>query len=642
MRQSGLVSAFCCAAGLIGTVAPLGAVAYAQTVEDLQQMSIRELANIDILSVTKTMEPLNSAPAAIYVITHDDIVRSGANSVPEILRLAPNLQVAQTSASAYVITARGMSGSSQAQNFANKLLVLIDGRTVYSPLFEGVYWDMQDVLPEDIERIEVISGPGATLWGANAVNGVINIITRTARQTQGGTIELSGGDQTRSASLQYGGRIGDDLAWRAYVKDFYVSDSATAAGDKAGDHWSKPQGGFRLDWSPPSGDMVTLQGDAYNGSEHLGTGGSEDITGHNLLARWTHPGPSGSSLQVQAYYDRVERGSTADSGRFTQDMYDLDVQHSFSLGRAHQVVWGAGVRLTKYEINSTGGLIFSPSSRTLDLTNAFVQDSVALTSTTKLILGIKLEDDPYSHLTPLPSVRISWNPKAPILLWAAASRAIRSPTPFDRDVIEKIGPTVFLVGGSAWQPERLTAYEFGARAEPTDRLSFSVSAYYNVYDDLRTIEPTPVTFLPLQWGNGMRGYTYGMEAWGDYRVAPWWRISAGLNLLSEHLKFRSGASKILGLPQAGDDPRAQASLKSSMNLDRRVAVDADLRYVGALPDPRVPSYVELGGRIGWNVTDRVQLSLSGINLLHARHQEFPAPAATEARRSVYADLRVRF
>jgi iron complex outermembrane receptor protein len=281
MQRSGLgMSA--CAVGVIGMIASLGSSARAQTVEDLQQMSITELANINISSVTKTMETLSAAPAAVYVITHDDIVRSGASSVPEILRMAPNLQVAQAGASSYVITARGLSGNAAAQNFSNKLLVLVDGRTVYSPLFEGVYWDMQDVLPEDIDRIEVISGPGATLWGANAVNGVINIVTRTAKQTQGGAIDLEVGPQRRSASVQYGGRIGEDLAWRLYAKDFYVSDSATRAGKKAGDHW--------MDWTPASGDMVSLQGDAYDGGDHQAAGGQEDISGHNLLARWTHPG----------------------------------------------------------------------------------------------------------------------------------------------------------------------------------------------------------------------------------------------------------------------------------------------------------------------------------------------------------------
>ena len=642
MQQTGTWVATCCAAGLIGTIGPLCGSARAQTVEDLQQMSIGELANINVSSVTKTMENLSEAPAAIYVITREDILRSGATSVPEMLRLAPNVQVSQTSASAYVITARGFSGDTAAQAFSDKLLVLIDGRSVYSPLFEGVYWDMQDALPEDIDRIEVISGPGATLWGANAVNGVINIITRSAAKTQGGLLELAGGNHGRSAAVQYGGRIGDELAYRVYAKDFYAADTQTPAGTKAGDHWSRPQGGFRLDWSPVSGDLLTLQGDTYNGSEaQVGTS-DEDISGRNLLARWTHPWRDGSSLQVQAYYDRVERGSAADSGRFFVDTYDLDVQHSFNLGKAQAIVWGAGARISSYEITNSPSLLFEPTRRTLDLENAFVQDSIAITSAAKLVLGVKLEDDPFSGVSLLPSARMSWTLPANALVWGAVSRAIRSPTPFDRDVIEKVGGSVFLTGDQRFKVEKLTAYELGARMQPTPQLSFSVSAYYNVYDDLRSIEITPVTLVPLSWGKGMEGSTHGLEAWADYKLADWWRLSAGLNLLRENLKFKPGASGILGVAQAGDDPKTQASLRSSMNLGGAVTLDADLRYVSALPDPRVPSYVELGGRVGWAVTPRVQLSLSGLNLLHDKHQEWPAASASEPRRTITADMRLRF
>jgi iron complex outermembrane receptor protein len=633
----------------LGLAAPIGlaalpvGIARAQSVDDLQRMSLDELASINVSSVTKTPESLGDAPAAIYVISHEDIVRSGAGSIPEILRLAPNLQVAETSAAHYVITARGFSGNANAQSFSDKLLVLIDGRSVYTPLFSGVYWDMQDVLPEDIERIEVISGPGATLWGANAVNGVINIITRKAAQTQGGVADVSAGSQMRSLSLQYGGRIGDNVAYRLYAKDFQDDDTKTSTGAAAHDNWSKPQVGFRLDWTPNSADALTLQGDAYRGIEAQAGAPAEMIVGRNLFARWTRAGQDGSSLQVQAYYDRTERATDGvGGGRFALNTYDLDVQHNFALGSRNQVVWGAGVRINQYTIDNTASLLFAPSARTLDLSNVFIQDSFSITKAAKLILGLKLEDDPYSGVTALPSLRMSWNVTPTTLVWTAVSRAVRSATPFDRDVVEKIGPTVFLTGGQNFTTEKLTAYEAGLRVQPTQQLSLSVSVYYNVYDDLRSIEPNPVSFLPLSWGNAMRGSTQGLEAWGEYRVAPWWRLSAGLNLLSEHLKFLPGDAAILGVSQAGDDPKTQASLKSSMNLGRAVTLDADLRYVGALPDPRVPSYVELGGRIAWNVSSRVQLSLTGANLLHDHHQEFRGPQANEAVRNVAAEARLRF
>ena len=642
MREGAQFIGSLCVAVFIGAFAPLGSAALAQSAEDLQHMSISELANIDVSSVSKSDERLSAAPAAIYVITHDDIIRSGATSIPEILRLAPNLQVAQTSASQYVITARGFSGSSADQNFSNKLLVLIDGRSVYTPLYSGVYWDMQGVMPADIDRIEVISGPGATLWGANAVNGVINIITRKSNETQGALVDADVGDQQQSVSLRYGGRVGDSLTYRVYATDFSDTDTLTSAGAKAHDTWSKPQGGFRLDWGPSLADVVTLQGDAYSGAEAQPGAPNQDINGVNLLGRWNHSWQSGGGLQVQAYFDQAGRSTADGGGDFKVNTYDLDIQDSLNLGARNAVVFGGGFRASQYRINGTPSLFFTPPDRVLKLSDIFAQDTISITPTIRLILGVKLEDDPYSGITPLPDVRLSWRPTETTMLWAAASRAIRSPTPFDRDVIEKLGALVFLNAGGGFQPETLTAYEIGARMQPTARLSFSISTFYNVYDDLKTIAFNPTTFLPLLWNNGMRGDTSGFEAWGDYRVTSWWRLSASANLLEEHLSIKPGADVLLGIAQAGDDPKHQAQLKSSMNLGHDVTLDADLRYVDALPNPSVPAYVELNGRIGWKVSEHVDLSLSGFNLIHDHHQEFPGPAANAVPRSVLAGLRWRF
>ena len=617
--------------------------AHAQAPVDLSQLSIEELGQIQVTSVSKRAEPVREAPSAIYVITREDIVRSGATTIPEILRLAPNLQVARTSASGYVITARGFSGNAEAQSFSNKLLVLIDGRSVYTPLYSGVYWDMQDVQPADIERIEVISGPGATLWGANAVNGVINITTRKSGDTQGALLETSVDDHERTIGLRYGGRLGDDLTYRIYARGVRGDDTESLAGVSRADDWSREQGGFRLDWTPTSGVALTLQGDAYGGSENkLGTLG-EDISGRDLLARWTWSGQDGSKLQVQGYYDRTKRTSHGGGGGgegFTFDTYDIDVQHSFDLGARHALVWGGGFRRSHYDIVGAPTFFFVPLSRDLNLSNLFVQDSVSITDTARLILGLKVEDGPYLDPEVLPSARLSWTPNDKAMVWAAASRAVRSPTPFDRDVVEILNEAPFLTGGSNFQSEKLTAYEVGTRVTPTPKASFSVSAYYNVYDDLRSIEFDPITFLPLHWGNGMEGHTYGLEAWGEYRVTPWWRLTAGYNRLEKRLKFKPDSSGVVGVKQAGDDPEHQASLRSSMDLGRAVTLDAALRYVSVLPDPRVPSYVEFDTRVAWSVTDRAQLSLSGRNLLHDRHQEFPDGPAIP--RSISAGLRWRF
>jgi iron complex outermembrane receptor protein len=638
-RYAGVIATLVLATLVLGCVcAP---VASAQSIEDLRQMSIDQLADVNVSSVTKSNEPLRDAPAAIYVITHDDIIRSGATTIPDMLRLAPNLFVAQTSASSFTVSARGFSGSASAQNPDNKLLVLIDGRTVYSPLHSGVFWDMQDVLPEDIDRIEVISGPGATLWGADAFNGVINIITKKASETQGVSVDVGGGNLQQVASFQYGGRLGDDLAWRVYAKTFNDEDTLTTTGAKARDSWTNPQGGFRADWTAGAADQLTLQGDVFSGDTADSGPTNTTIAGGNLLGRWNHAWSDGSTLQVQAYFDRASQSTNMDGGGFWVDTYDLDVQHSFALGARNQIVWGGGVRSDVYNIQSGSGLSFQPAGGDMVLGDLFAQDSFSITDQLKLIAGLKLEDDPYSSLAPMPDLRLSWKPNDKTLLWAAVSQAIRAPTPFDRDVHEELGGINLLNAGGTFQSEKLLAYEIGARMQPTDRLSFSVSTYYNVYNDLRSIEITPATVFPLHWGNAMRGYAYGVEAWGDYRLTDWWRLSAGFSAEHEQLSFQPGDPALLGVAEAGDDPVAQGQVRSSMNLGRDVTFDATLRGVSALPNPAVPAYTELNARLGWNVTPRIQLSVSGFNLLHAYHVEYPSSEGGAVPREVFVELRVR-
>jgi iron complex outermembrane receptor protein len=617
--------------------------ARAQTIENLRGMSIDQLATLDVSSVTKTKEALNDAPAAIYVITHDQIMRSGAQTLPDILRLAPNLQVYQVNASDFVVTARGFDGNLSNQAFSNKLLVLIDGRSVYTPLYSGVYWDMQDVLPADIDRIEVISGPGATLWGANAVNGVINIITRKAKDTQGGLIDISAGNLEQSVGLRYGGTLSDDLAYRFYVRDYFGDDTETATGANAHDHWSRPQGGFRFDWTPSGSDSVTLQGDDFAGSEVQAGAPNEDIAGRNLTAHWTHDFADGSSLQFLTYYDRESRATEDNEGNFWVDTYDFEVQHNFAPNGWNAINWGGGVRVSDYNIHGTASLLFAPAARALDLSDIFAQDSITIDPSLTAILGIKIEDDPYSGVTPLPSGRLSWKVGDQALVWGAISRAVRSPTPFDEDVLEKAGTATLLTGNSYFLDETLTAYEIGTRIEPIERLSFSVSAYYNSYDDLRSIELTPITFFPITWGNKLEGYTYGFESWGNYQLYPWWQLSASFNELREHYQFAAGATApSLGYSQIGDDPQETATFRSAMNLTSDINFDWDLRYVSKLPNPVVPAYVEMGASVGWNVTETLRLSLSGFNLLHARHQELPALEADAVPRSFSVGLQWRF
>ena len=641
-----------CAASLTTAlmVAPPAVADTPPTITDLDRLPIEDLAKIEISSVSKIAEPLSDAPAAIFVITHEDIMRSGATSLPDMLRLAPNLQVAQVTASSFAISARGFNGTA-----ADKLLVLIDGRSVYTPFANGVLWAAQYTPPEDIERIEVISGPGATLWGANAVNGVINIITRKSADTLGGFLELDAGDLHHGATLQYGGKIAPDLSFRVYADGADQAHDLTATGANAGDDWRRRHGGFRIDWAPAH-DVLTLQGDLYRDSEDQPAPFvRETSTGGDLLGRWTHTTQGGGALQVQAYYDDV-RVMAPGANHESLQTYDLEAQHSFALAGRHQIVWGAGFRLTQdnFVVQSTPALsgafeFFNPQKRTLTQGDVFAQDTITLAPSFKLTVGLKLEADPYNSVEPLPDLRASWKVDDKTLLWAAISRAVRAPSRLDRDFNEAVGPQLFLTGGQ-FVPEELVAYEIGYRAQPWSPLSVSISAFYNDYRRLRSFEFSPVTVLPLIIENRLQGDAYGVEAWAAYQATGWWRLTAGANWLHKDLRFQPGASGQGGTQIAGNDPPYQVSLGSMMNLSHGATLNLDLRDVGALPAPASKAYVELNGRVAWAISSRVEIALVGANLLNPRHEELGhafasvqlGPSGVETARSFYVATRLRF
>jgi iron complex outermembrane receptor protein len=618
----------------------------ALSTSSLKTLSIEDLMNLEVTSVSKRSEPVSEAAAAVYVITREEILNSGARSLPDILRLAPNLQVAQITSSSFAITARGFNGPA-----ASKLLVLIDGRSVYTPYHSGVSWDIQDVLPEDIERIEVISGPGATLWGANAVNGVINIITRKAGETQDGSLRAGGGNLEQRGSVQYGGQADSAVAYRAYVDSFHYGDDVTATGMNAKDAWHKSQGGFRLDWTP-AGDLVTLQGDIYTGSEDQVQTADEAVSGHNLLTRWNHAFSEGSSLQVQAYYDYTKY-SIPDVGFDELNSYDLDVQHAFTLGSRQSIVWGGGVRSEEDNfptvLSSAQLLLFSPQQRTLDYSNAFLQDSISLSRTLKATVGMKYEHDAYTRGEPLPDARLSWKVSDGNLLWGAISRAVRAPSRLDRDLSEVLGPVTYIRGGD-FQDERLTAYELGYRSQPSAKSSLSISTFYNVYGDLRSVQYSPGPALPAMFANGMSGDTHGLEAWGNYQMSEWWRMSAGGNWLHESLHFDPGSATTGGIALAGDDPSYQVALRSTMTFVHGWLLYLDLRHIGALPSPASPSYTELNAHVSWAVSRAITLALTGSNLIHPHHLEFGTTAAplqlgatgVESGRSAFFEVQSRF
>jgi iron complex outermembrane recepter protein len=616
---------------VISTVAAFAGAARAPSLEELRNLSIEDLANVEVTSVSLRREPLSEAPAAIYVIRGEDIRRSGAVSLPEALRLAPNLEVARVSSQTYVISARGFNSP----NASNKLLVLIDGRSVYTPFFSSVFWDQQQVMLDDIDRIEVISGPGGTTYGANAVNGVINIITKSSRDTQGGLLDLKYGSFDKSGAGRWGGKLGDAGTYRAYALGFGLGHTDLPDGTSASDDWNGKQAGFRSDFAA-LGSALTIQGDVYE--NRLDTPGGR-LSGGNFLGRWTKQLGDGSSLQVQSYYDRQDRHAVPGVESRT-NTFDIQAQHDFRLGTAHEIVWGLGERVVRDRFQNTLNVfVLEPAGETLTLTNIFAQDTIALSDDLKLTLGTKLEYNTFSGFEYLPSGRLGWRASPTDFFWGAISRVVRTPSRLDRELQ---APGI-LAPAPNFRSEKLIAYEAGYRAQPIPQASLSISLFYNQYDDLRTTSLSPSGGLPTVLANGLAGDTYGFEVWGDYSVAPWWRLSPGLQMLRKRLHLKPGATDIAGIQTStGQDPGHQAFLRSYMTLPHDVEFDVDLRQVGSLGGVSVPSYFEADVRFGWHVTPDLELSLAGLNLVHAHHAEASTPPPLEIPRSVYAGVRWRF
>ncbi|MDO8413966.1 MAG: TonB-dependent receptor [Gallionellaceae bacterium] len=596
---------------------------------DLAHMTLEELGNIEVSSVSKKMERLGDAPAAIYVITRKDIHRSGATSLPEILRLAPNLQVARVDSSQYAITARGFNSTT-----ANKLLVLIDGRSVYTPLYSGVFWDVQDVLLESIERIEVISGAGGTLWGANAVNGVINIITSKSNDTRGGLVSLGVGNTKNGARVSYTAKLNENASYRIYGKKINRDNTVRANGTETPDAWHKGQLGFRTDWANSS-DTLVLQGDAYDGSIDQAKYDVKEISGNNLLARWDRTLQDGASLQVQTYYDHSRRIYPGTFGE-SLDTYDLDVQHGWHWGNSHDIVWGGGYRYSQDAVTNSTVLAFLPADKTLTLANLYAQDNIKLAENLQLTIGTRLEHNSYTGLEKQPNVRLAWKASDQTLLWSSIARAVRTPSRVDRELFAPGNPPYTLLnGGPNFQSEKLTAYEIGYRVEPSAQASFSLSIFYNSYDKLRSLELTGGA-LPYVLGNMMEGHTSGVETWGSYGINEWWQLKAGYTYLKKNMHLKPGSTDTTSLKSTDTDPSHQFSLRSMMSLTQDMDLDFSVRSVGGLPGSSVPAYVALDGRLGWKIAKNVEMSVSGFNLLDKRHPEFgTAPNRSEIGRAYY-------
>lgn len=626
---------------LLGTLAALELSAAGPSPENLADLSLEELGSIEITSVSKRAERILDAPASIYVITAEDIRRSGVTSLPEALRLAPNLLVAQVSTGGYSISARGFNSAA-----GNKLLVLIDGRSVYTPLFSGVFWDVQDVMLEDVDRIEVISGPGGTLWGTNAVNGVINVITRPAQDTQGGLLAAGGGNRESGGALRYGGTTGAEGHYRVYGKYSDIDHTELANGNAVNDGMYKSQAGFRADWAR-AGDQITLQGDAYSGEKAQPGPGTISLngisrlnpvamSGFNLLGRWDHRLDGGSKLGLQAYYDHTERNvrGTFDD---TLDIVDLQFQHSLQPIAAHAVVWGAEYRYGKDRIVNDDFIAFLPADVDQVWASLFAQDEIALRANLRLTLGARLERNDYTGNEFLPSARLAWGFTPDNLLWTAASRTVRAPSRVDRDLyFPANGPPFLINGGPDFQSEVAEVYELGYRGQPWSRLTWSVTAFYTEYDHLRTLEIDPGgTFLVF--ANEMDGTTSGVEMWATLQASAGWRLSAGFTTLHKELKLKPGSDGLNGGVNAeGNDPDYSWHLRSTHNLSEQWELDAIVRGVAELPVPAVPAYVAADLRLGWKPRRDLELSLAGRNLFDSAHAEFGNPQTrSEFGRSMF-------
>jgi iron complex outermembrane receptor protein len=622
------VPAILAVALLTAALAAPGARAEDPPSREFADLSLEELGSIDVTSVSKKAERLSDAAASIFVITGEDIRRSGATSLPEALRLAPNLQVSRVNASNYAISARGFNSTA-----GNKLLVLIDGRSVYTPLFSGVFWDVQDVLLEDVERIEVISGPGATLWGANAVNGVINVITRSAKDTQGGFVAPGAGNLETGAAARYGAQLDSGGHFRVYGKYFDRQNTERADGSEVRDGWNKGQMGFRADWDAAS-DSFTLQGDAYDGKLEQQPQGTADIAGMNLLAHWSRKFADGSSLRLQGYYDRTERDIPGLFGE-NLDIMDVELQHAIRPLGAHELVWGAGYRYANDSVQNRA-LAFIPADRNLYWANLFVQDGIALRDNLHLTLGAKVEHNVYTGYEFLPSMRIAWKPAPERLIWSAVSRAVRAPSRIDRDLIFP-----GISGGPDFRSEVSNTIELGYRAQPTSAVSYSVTAFHSVHDHIRSIEQAPGGGSLI--GNGIKGHTSGIEAWGSYQATRAWRLSSGAVLLRQRLELKPDSTSLQGVSGEGNDPKHRWMLRSSYELTERHELDIIVRHVGELPNPVVPAYTAVDARLGWKADRNFELSLTLQNMFDPSHPEFGLPATrSELDRSAFAKLLWRF
>ncbi|MEC5386469.1 TonB-dependent receptor [Uliginosibacterium sp. H3] len=607
-------------------------LAAATTKDELSDLSLEQLSSIRVTSVSRRPEPLAKAAASIYVITADDIRRSGARSLPEVLRLAPNLQVARLNGREYAISARGFNSTA-----ANKLLVQLDGRSLYTPLFSGVLWDAQDVFLPDVDRIEVISGPGATLWGSNAVNGVINIITRRASETQGGLATASTGTQQHDAAARYGARAGAGSAYRFYAKRDNYEQTERADGVGASDAWQKTQAGFRFDIGE-AGNGYTVSGDAYDGSADPVRPERQTLTGANLLLRWSGETSAGSRQTVRFIYDNTHRHAP---GVFEEHLNIFDVlgQHDMKISERQNFIFGASYRMAQDSVSNGTALTLLPAEKTLRWGSVFAQDDLMLFDRTRASAGLRAEYNGYTHWEFLPNLRLSHGISDDVVIWSGLSRSVRAPSRIDRDLYTPEKPPYLVAGGPDFESEIANTAEIGLRAQASQSLSYSLTTFYERFRKLRAgrINGNGA----LEFNNGLSGHTYGLEGWATYRLNRAWRFDAGF--VSMRQKYAADPGSIGEQSSLGNDPKYQWQARSTWDASSKLSFTANLRHVAALPQPVVPSYTALDINGAYRILSDTSLTLAVLNAQGGEHREFgTVQTGSEYGPAVYLGLSVGF
>lgn len=654
----------------IAIVAMCGAV-FAQTPSpDLADLKLEDLMNIEVTSVSKKEQKIARAASAIFVITRDDIRHSGADNIPDLLRMVPGVEVAQINTSEWAISVRGFNGQ-----YSNKLLVLIDGRTIYSQMFSGVYWNGHDVPLEDIERIEVIRGAGATVWGANAVNGVINIITRKASATQGILVTAEGGTSEHGGgSVRYGGKLSTWGNYRLFSDGFHRGHLLAPDGGNGFDDWNLVHGGFRVDANSSSHDNITVEGDAHSGaageivnsliSLEPPLNGPLNLrtrySGWNLLTRWNHTTSERSETSLQLYFDRAVRGDSTYG--FAINAFDIDFQHHFAWGNRQDIVWGLGYRVNSDATLAASRVIFTPSEETTQLFSSFIQNEIAVVpNSLYLTAGSKFEHNDYTGFGMEPSARIAWTPNARNTFWAAVSGAQRTPARSDTSVTARFlvvpGPNnlpliIGYTGTKHKKAEEQTSVEAGYRARLSKSISIDSAAFFNHYDHLTSVEPqipqlelepSPPHLLELNTlANLSSGQTHGFEAFADWKINERWSINPGYSYLTIHIHRGAGSKDLLQGQIEGGIPNHQAQLRSHLRLSRQLQWNSSAYFVGALPAFGIASYTRLDSNLIWQAGERFSISLVGQNLLRDRHLEYGgldlSVQSALIRRSAYIKL----